>query len=129
MNSTRPTCGGDRNVGRVEFTDSTHGQASQGACLAGMGRSPVYWLLCPGGKGDGQSYVNGGRNLDLARFRDRVGPVVTRRAGCVCGAVRTWRGHTSVLDGLVAGLGAWFRSPPSLQLQATTRRRGKYEWA
>ena len=34
-----------------------------------------------------------------------------------------------VLDGLVAGLGAWFRSPPSLQLQATTRRRGKYEWA
>ena len=68
MNSTRPTCGGDRNVGRVEFTDSTYGQASQGACLAGMGRSPVSWLLCPGGKGDGQSNVNGGRNLDLARF-------------------------------------------------------------
>jgi hypothetical protein len=31
---------GARNVGRVEFTDSAHGQASQGTRLIGMGRSP-----------------------------------------------------------------------------------------
>ncbi|MGA9308871.1 MAG: hypothetical protein WBV74_00675 [Pseudonocardiaceae bacterium] len=28
MKSTRPTCGGDRNVGRVEFTDSAYGAAA-----------------------------------------------------------------------------------------------------
>ena len=41
VNSTRPTCGGDRNVGRVEFTDSAPGKPAREHAWLGWGEAPL----------------------------------------------------------------------------------------
>ncbi len=41
VNTTRPTCGGDRNVDRVEFADSAYGQPARKHGCSGWGTAPV----------------------------------------------------------------------------------------
>src|SRR6476646_10935065 len=45
VNTTRPTCGGDRNVGRVEFTDSAYGQPARKHACSGWGTAPLGILI------------------------------------------------------------------------------------